>query len=158
LNLVSGCRNVRGAADTRDDGVPVRGGILKIVGGSDVDHLSTTSAYTNNSAWFLRTFTRQLVGYPASSDWQIATAIAADLAEAVPTIENRGISTDGLTYTLQLRRGVLWNTKPPREVNAHDAVRGMKMLCNPVVPTGAPGYYDSAIVGMRDYCEAFSKI
>ncbi|MDP9372463.1 MAG: ABC transporter substrate-binding protein [Chloroflexota bacterium] len=37
----------------------------------------------------------------------------ADLAETVPTLENGGISRDGLTYTFRLRRNVQWHDGRP---------------------------------------------
>src|SRR5262245_1166478 len=156
--IVLGCGNARRAPRVEHAGPPVRGGILKIVGGNDVDHLAATSSYAMHSTWLLRTFVRQLVSYPSSYDWRTATQIAPDLAETVPTVQNGGITEGGRTYTFHLRRGVFWDTAPPREVNAHDVVRGMKLLCNPVSPTGAPGYYDTTILGMRDYCDGFARV
>jgi peptide/nickel transport system substrate-binding protein len=52
---------------------------------------------------------------------------------------------------------VRWNTTPAREVTAQDFVLGLKRLCNPVSPVGAPGYYEGTIVGMRGYCDGFAK-
>ena len=80
----------------------------------------------------------------------------ADLALEVPTPENGGISADGLSYTFHLRRGVLWDSHPPREVTAHDVVRAFKLFCNPVSPVGAPMYYTGTIAGMADYCGRFA--
>ena len=51
----------------------------------------------------------------------------------------------GRTYTYHLKRGVMWDTTPARQVTATDEVRGIEMLCNPASPTGAPGYYESTI-------------
>jgi len=137
---------------------PERGGTLRILATSDVDHLSTSSAYTTMSMGFLRTTTRQLVAYPGDADWAKATQVVADLATAVPTRENGGISADGKTYTFHMRRDAMWNTQPPRPVTVQDELRGMKLLCNPVSPTGAPAYYRSTIVGMSAYCDAFAKV
>jgi len=156
--LAASCTNVRGAGAVADAGPPVRGGVLKIVGSSDVDHLATTSAYASSSIWFVHTFARQLVTYQPSFDWQTAIQLAPDLAETLPSLENGGITKDALVYTFHMRRGVFWNTAPPREVNALDSIRGMKLLCNPVSPTGAPGYYESTIAGMHDYCVAFARV
>jgi len=141
-----------------DSGAPVPGGTLRIVGSSDVDHLSTTSAYGTVSFGLLWAFTRQLVTYPLSEDFEAATHLAPDLAQALPTHENGGISADDRTYTFHLRRDVRWNSSPLREVNAQDLERGIKMICNPVSPSGAPGYYTTTIVGMKEYCDAFAKV
>ena len=81
----------------------------------------------------------------------------ADLALEAPTDENGGISADGLSYTFRLRRGVLWDIQPPREVTAHDVVRAFKLFCNPVSPVGAPMDLHGTIAGMADYCEGFSQ-
>jgi peptide/nickel transport system substrate-binding protein len=131
---------------------------LKIVGFSDVDHLASVGTYLSSSLGLLWAFTRQLVTYPLNADFETASKVVPDLAETLPTFENGGISADGRTYTFHLRRDVRWNTTPPREVTAHDVVRGMKLLCNPVVPAGAPGYYTSTIAGMADYCDAFAAV
>ena len=32
------------------------------------------------------------------------------------------------------------------------------MLCNPASPVGAPGYFETTIVGMASYCTNFSKV
>jgi len=158
-NYMTGCggeRSTRTPQGERD--APERGGTLRILALSDVDHLSTTSAYTTEMMGLARTFARQLVTYPSDADWSKATQIVADLATVVPSHDNSGISADGKTYTFHLRTGPRWNTQPPRPVTAHDALRAMKMLCNPVSPVGAPAYYRSTIVGMSAYCDAFAKV
>ena len=48
--------------------------------------------------------------------------------------------------------------RPPAQVTAADFVREFKMLCNPVSPVGAPGYFTSTIVGMKAYCDGFAKV
>ncbi len=160
LTFVVSCGDGRRPAfvDADDTSPPVRGGTLKVVGLSDVDHLAPTSAYSTISIGLLTNLTRQLVAYPLSMDFETATKVAPDLAEVLPTVENGGISADNRTYTFHLRRGVMWNTTPPREVNAHDLVRGLKLICNPVNPAGAPGYYTTTIAGMAAYCDAFAKV
>ena len=68
------------------------------------------------------------------------------------------ISNGGRTYTYHLKPGVMWDTTPARQVTATDEVRGIELLCNPASPTGAPGYYESTIVGMTAWCKAFLKV
>jgi peptide/nickel transport system substrate-binding protein len=144
------------AAATSD--VPERGGTLRIIGNSDVDHLSTSSGYYTPSTQLFRGFTRQLVTYPIDPDYATQATVVADLATSVPTRENGGVSADGKTYTFHMRRRVKWNTQPPRDVTAPDLVRGIKMMCNPVSPFGAPGYYESTIQGLKEYCTLFAKV
>jgi hypothetical protein len=43
-------------------------------------------------------------------------------------------------------------------VTAQDEIVGLKRLCNPVSPVGAPGYYENTIVGMKAYCDGFAKV
>ena len=158
--LCAGCGDVVHAPPVhRGDqaGSPVRGGTLKVVGGSDVDHLWPTSAYITGSMWLVDTFARQLVTYPPTTDYATKTSVVADLARELPTPSNGGISADGLTYTFRLRDGVRWNASPPRAVTAHDFVRAFKLFCNPVSPVGAPRYYTSTIAGMAEYCTAFTR-
>jgi ABC-type transport system substrate-binding protein len=156
--LAGGCsdRRVRVRAD--ESGPPVRGGTLELVGSSDVDHLSTTSAYVSSTIWLLQTLARQLVAYTPAPDSAARMRPSADLAVEVPSSENGGISADGLSYVFHLRRGVLWDSHPPREVTAHDVVRAFKLFCNPVNPVGAPTYYTGTIAGMADYCEQFAHV
>jgi ABC-type transport system substrate-binding protein len=52
----------------------------------------------------------------------------------------------------------MWNTTPSRQVTSDDFVREFKMLCNPASPVGAPGYFESTIVGMASYCNGFAKV
>jgi ABC-type transport system substrate-binding protein len=158
--LCVGCGNAQDSRPgaSNEPGTPVRGGTLKVVGNSDVDHLSPTSAYVTGSMWLAEAFARQLVMYPPATDYATKTAVVPDLAQELPTRSNGGISVDGHLYTFRLRSGVRWNTSPPRAVTAHDFVRAFKLLCNPVSPVGAPRYYTSTITDMAQYCTAFSRI
>ena len=83
--------------------------------------------------------------------------LVADVAAKLP-VNGDGISADGKTYTFHIRQGVMWDTTPARQVTAADFVREFKMLCNPVSPVGAPGYFTSTIVGMKAYCDGFAKV
>lgn len=155
--LAAGCGNASSGSASAG-GTPQQGGTLKLVGSSDVDHLDTASAYYVASYTLERAFTRQLFSYPASTDIAKANTPVADVATEVPTKANGGISADGKTWTIHLRSGVRWNTTPAREVTAQDFVLGLKRLCNPVSPVGAPGYYENTIAGMRGYCDGFAKV
>ncbi|MCI0686753.1 MAG: ABC transporter substrate-binding protein [Sporichthyaceae bacterium] len=138
----------------QDEGTPVTGGTLKLVGAGDVDHLDTAGAYYSVTYTLLRAISRQLVSYPNSSDPGESTTPAPDLAEEI------GEPTDGgTTYTFKIREGAQWDAPGgPRQIVAEDVVRGFKRLCNPVTPTGAPGYFTGTIVGMQAYCEGFAKV
>ena len=146
---------VRGGTKTS---APVKGGTLKLLGQSDIFNLDTTSGYYTVDNILERSFTRQLVSYPNAPSFLAQIQLKPDVATAVPTKANGGISADGKTYTLHIKPGVKWNTSPPRQVTAADFVREFKVLCNPVSPTGAPGYYTSTIIGMKAYCTGFAKV
>ena len=144
--------------NANQSGTPQSGGTLQIVGTSDVDHLDTASAYTTYSADLLRATSRQLFAYPSSLDSDTSVTPVADLATQIPTKANGGISADGKTYTIHLRPGVDWDTNPPRPVTAQDEVLGIKRICNPSEPAGAPQYYTQTIVGMNDFCNNFNNV
>jgi peptide/nickel transport system substrate-binding protein len=154
----AGCGNSGNSNGSSSGSTPVGGGTLRLLGSSDVDHVDTASAYYTTSYTLERAFTRQLFSYPASSDTSKAITPVADLATEVPTKDNGGVSQDGKTYTIHLRQGVKWGTTPAREVTAADEVLGLKRLCNPVSPVGAPGYYENTIAGMKQFCDGFAKV
>lgn len=141
------------------EGTPKCGGTLIFAGNGDVDHLDTASA-SNVVTWdLLRVYTRQLVTYPTTSDVRRASAIVADLAEEVPSLENSGISEDGLSYVFRIRDGVRWDAPSgPRQITAHDQIRGLKRLFNPVAPTATPQYFTDTIVGMAEFAAGFAKV
>jgi ABC-type transport system substrate-binding protein len=143
-------------AGTRAE-TPTRGGTLKLLGTSDIFNIDTVSAYYTVSNLLERAWTRQLVSYENAPTFPGSIKLVADIAAALPTNGN-GISADGKTYTFHIRQGVMWDTSPPRQVTADDFVREFKMLCNPVAPVGAPGYFTSTIVGMKAYCAGFAKV
>jgi peptide/nickel transport system substrate-binding protein len=150
------CKDGRFETEAETPGPPVHGGTLEILG-SDVDHLSTTSANVSDTMGLLRTFSRTLISYRASADFKTAVRLEPDVAMEVPSLENGGITAGGLSYTFHLRRGVRWNSSPPRELTAHDFVRGFKLFGNPVSPVGAP-YYTSTIKGLSSYCSRFATV
>jgi ABC-type transport system substrate-binding protein len=147
-----------GGSTSNSGGTPVQGGTLKLLGSSDVDHLDTASSYYTATYTLDRAFTRQLFQYPTSTNLTTANTPVADLATVVPTTVNGGISADGKTYTIHMRTDAMWNTSPARPVTAQDEVLGLKRLCNPVSPVGAPGYYENTIVGMKAYCDGFATV
>jgi peptide/nickel transport system substrate-binding protein len=142
----------------RPDAAPQRGGTLVMLGTGDVVNLDTLAAYYIPNNTLDRGYARQLFSYPNAKGFLAQTKLVADVATAVPTRANGGISADGKTYTIHIKQGVQWGTTPPRQVTAEDFVRQVKMLCNPAAPAGAPGYFTSTIAGMSTYCSGFSKV
>jgi len=139
-------------------GPPRDGGTLRIIGSSDVEHLDTASANSVGAYGLTRTYARTLFGVRASNHFPDTLPLRPDMAAELPTPENGGISKDRRTYTIRLRQGVRWNTKPPRPVVAADFVRGLKRLCNPASPSSGMVYYTATIEGMASYCEGFTQV
>jgi peptide/nickel transport system substrate-binding protein len=139
-----------------DEGDAVRGGTLNMLGSGDVDYMDPNVSYYSIGYLNLRMWSRQLFTYPA--DPAESTTAVPDLATTTPTVANGGISKDGLTYTITLRKGVKWNTDPERAVTAQDVVRGVERTCNPVQPFGGTPDFADLIVGYQSYCDAFAKV
>ena len=153
--LVSGL--TQGAMSAGATSSPQRGGTLKVLGQSDIFNLDTVSAYYTVSNMLNRAYARQLFSYDARGSFASQLVIKPDVATMLPTPANGGISNGGKTYTIHLRSNVMWNSSPARAVSAADFVRQFKMLCNPVSPSGASGYFTATIVGMTAYCNGFAK-
>jgi len=134
----------------------VKGGTLNMLGTGDVDYMDPNISYYTTGYLALRMFSRQLLTYPAVAGQ--TTNLVADLATNVPTTANGGISADGLTYKLTIRSGAMWNTTPPRQVTAADAVRGLERTCNPAQPFGGLPDFESLIAGMQAFCDSFAKV
>jgi peptide/nickel transport system substrate-binding protein len=136
-------------------GTGVKGGTLNMLGSGDVDYMDPNISYYSIGYLSLRMWSRQLFTYPAQQG-KTTTAVP-DLATAMPTSGN-GISADGKTYTISLRKGAMWDTSPARQVTAADVVRGVKRTCNPSHPFGGLPDYESLIVGMQSFCDGFAKV
>jgi len=141
------------SANVNASGTPVMGGTLKIEGSSDLSAAADPQAEYETTAFGLeRAYTRQLVSYAASADFNKAVSLVPDAA-SLPTV-----SSDGLTYTFTLRPGLMWNTNPPRPVTSQDFARGILRNCDPTLaPNGNPGYYISTIAGFKSFCTAFES-
>jgi peptide/nickel transport system substrate-binding protein len=138
------------------------GGVLRVLGSADVDHLDTASGYLTQTWALSRNFARTLVNSRGVTDLRAgldqAVRLQPDVAAGVPTMANGGISPDGTTYRIRLRPDVLWNTAPPRPVTAHDFVRGIKRLANPAQPCGGLAYYRDTIDGMGEFCAGYAQV
>ncbi len=133
----------------------VRGGTLNMLGAGDVDYMDPNISYYSVGYLGLRQWSRQLFTYPAQSG-QVTQAVP-DLATEMPTA-GKGISSDGLTYTIAIRPGAKWSTSPARQVTAADMVRGVKRTCNPAQPFGGLPDYLDLIVGFKTFCDGFAKV
>ena len=149
------------SSSSTSSGKPVKGGTLKIVAASGPDHLDTVAGYYTADYMMERAYARQLLTYPYAVDktigdagWQKLITPVPDIATAVPTTANGGITDGGKTYTFHIKQGVDWNTSPARQVTSQDFVREFKAFYNPVQPVGAPFYYNATIAGLQAYDNA----
>jgi peptide/nickel transport system substrate-binding protein len=133
----------------------VRGGTLNMLGSGDVDYMDPNISYYSIGYLGLRMWSRQLFTYPAKAG-EVTQAVP-DLAAEMPTT-GKGLSADGLTYTIAIRPGAKWNTSPARQVTAADVVRGVKRTCNPAQPFGGLPDYLDLIVGLKGFCDGFAKV
>lgn len=157
LGLNCGKRSEHSGKGLQAQAPPRRGGTLKVVGYSDLDHMFTVSAYTGSCIWFSQAYARELVRFSPTGDFESKTHLVPDIAEEIPTLENGGISPDHCRYTFHLRPGVLWNSSPPRPVTAQDFVRAFKLLANPVSPAGENDF-EPMIRGLAAYDAAFAQV
>jgi peptide/nickel transport system substrate-binding protein len=126
------------------------GGTLYMLGTGDVDYMDPNVSFYEVGDENLRMWERPLMTYPAVAGE--TTTLVPDLAQAPPVV-----SDGGLEYSFTIRKGVMWDTKPARQVVAADVVRGLERACNPVKPSAGVTEYDSLIVGLTKFCTAFEK-
>jgi peptide/nickel transport system substrate-binding protein len=140
-----------GTTSNTGGGTPHTGGVLTMLGIGDVDYMDPNVSYNGVGNDNLRMWSRNLYTYPATAGQ--TTVVTPDLATALPQI-----SSDGLTYTVTIKTGAMWNTSPARQVTGADAVRGLERSCNPAEPAGALGDYEALVQGMSAFCTAFEKV
>jgi peptide/nickel transport system substrate-binding protein len=67
-------------------------------------------------------------------------SLVPDLAQGVPTEANGGVSKDGLTYVIHLRKGVSWSDGRP--FNAQDVIETWRLIVDPRVRALTTEGYD----------------
>jgi peptide/nickel transport system substrate-binding protein len=130
-------------------GAPKYGGTLNMVGVSDVDHMDYDTGYYTTDYQVLRLILRQLYTWPAVPGH--TTTPVPDLATGMPVVTN-----NGLTVSVTIRSGLMWNTSPPRPVTAADVVRGIKRACNnSPVSFGGMADFEATIQGLTAFCTGY---
>ena len=132
-------------------GTPRRGGTLTMLGIGDVNFMDYNLTYYSAGSLGLRMWARGLYTYPAIPGK--TTTPAPDLATAAPVV-----SRNGLIYAVTIRGGARWDTRPPRQVSAADALLGLKRACNPVQPYGGITDFETLIQGYAAFCTGFAKV
>jgi peptide/nickel transport system substrate-binding protein len=127
------------------------GGTLYMLGTGDVDYMDPNVSFYTVGDENLRMLERPLMTYPAVAGR--TTTLVPDLAQAPPTV-----SDDGLEYSFTIRKGVMWDTTPARQVVAADVVRGLERACNPAKPSAGASEYEGLIVGLTKFCTEFESV
>ena len=123
-----------------------------MIGVSDVEFMDYDTNYYSTDGLFDRMTLRSLYNWPAVPGPQNLQP-APDLATAMPTV-----SADGLTVSVTIRSGVMWDSTPPRPVTADDVVRGIKRACNPSpVAFGGMADFEATIKGLSAFCSGYPK-
>ena len=143
---------VAGWQGVNPGGTPKSGGTLNMLGQGDVDYMDYNISYYTIGSLAQRLWVRGLYAYPAIPG-AASTRPYPDLATAPPVISN-----GGKTFTVTIRTGAMWDTSPPRQVTAADALRGLERSCNPVQPFGGLPDFETLIVGYQDFCTKFAKL
>lgn len=77
--------------------------------------------------------------------------LVTDMALEVPTADNGGVSRDGKTYTIKLRKDLTWSDGQP--LTANDIVYSFKRMLDPKVAAPYSGNF-GVIAGAKDYSTA----
>jgi len=81
-------------------------------------------------------------------------SLRADVAKVIPTVANKGISADGLTYTFELKTNVTWSDGV--KVTAKDFEYSIKRMLSPDLAAEYASFYFD-IVGAEAYYTATDK-
>ena len=130
-------------------GTPRKGGTLYMLGQGDVDEMDYNLSYYAIGYLGQRPWVRGLYAYPAIPGQ--TTDAAPDLATGPPTVSNAD-----KTYSVTIRSGAMWNTSPPQQVTAADALLGLKRSCNPAQPFGGLPDFETLIAGYQAFCNGFA--
>jgi peptide/nickel transport system substrate-binding protein len=135
-----------------NSGTPKKGGDLTALGRSDVDNaLDLNIGYLTYDYSMYQLYNRSLYTFPSVHCQQVVPT--PDLATALPKF-----SSDGLHATVTIRSGAMWNTSPPRQVNAADVILGLKRACNPTDPFGGTVDFSDVLAGYNDFCNGFANV
>jgi peptide/nickel transport system substrate-binding protein len=118
-----------------------KGGTLTAYSSEDFEHLDPGQAYFVQDYIVLYATQRMLWVYPPNSSSQLVP----DLATAVPTVANGGITDGGKTVTVHIHQGVKFSPPVNREVTSADVAYAVERGANPNVANPYfAGYFGSA--------------
>jgi peptide/nickel transport system substrate-binding protein len=133
-------------------GTPKTGGTLTVLGIGDVDEsLDINIGYYTLDYLSYDLYNRPLYTYPSTLCKTFT--LVPDIADGPPVVSN-----GGTLYKVTIRKGAMWDTNPPRQVNAADVVRGVKRSCNPNTPFGGQPDFADVLKGYADFCSGFANV
>jgi peptide/nickel transport system substrate-binding protein len=118
-----------------------KGGTLTELSNGDFLHLDPGEAYYALDYQIVQATERPLFAYPPNS----ATTVRPDLATAMPTVANGGITNGGKTVTVHIIPGVHYSAPVNRAVTAQDVAFALERGGNPNVGNAYwPAYFGAA--------------
>ena len=128
-----------------------KGGTLTELSNGDFLHLDPGEAYYALDYQIVQATDRPLFAYPPNS----ATTVRPDLATAMPTVANGGITDGGKTVTVHIIPGVHYSAPVNRAVTSKDVAFALERGANPNVGNAYwPAYFGAAspapLVGSTD--------
>jgi peptide/nickel transport system substrate-binding protein len=115
-----------------------KGGTLTVLSNGDFEHLDPGEAYYSLDSALMQMTNRTLFTFPPNS----ATVLRPDLATAVPTTANGGITDGGKIVTVHIRSGVFFSPPVNREITSQDVAFALERGANPNVGNAYwPGYF-----------------
>ena len=128
-----------------------RGGTLTVLSNGDFEHLDPGQAYYALDYGIVQATDRPLFSYAPNS----VQTLRPDLATAIPTTANGGITDGGKTITIHIHSGVHYSPPVNREVTSQDVAFALERGANPNVGNAYwPAYFGAGapapIVGSTD--------
>src|SRR5579875_3084628 len=108
------------------------GGTLNVLSSEGFQHLDPGSAYFALDYGVMYATQRPLFTYMPNSQ----TQLSPDLATAIPTTANGGITDGGKTVTIHIEPGVKFAPPVNRTVTSQDVAYAIERLANPNVGNG----------------------
>jgi peptide/nickel transport system substrate-binding protein len=108
---------------------PEEGGSLVVAIPEEPDSLNFSLTTSPSAQWILSTVDARMIRINAENDYE------PTLLREVPTLENGGISDDGLTYTIRFLPDITWSDGEP--VDARDFKFTWETLTTPGYPAAA---------------------
>ena len=145
--FLGACGGNQNAASTKaDDAAPAAGQVLRLRINGEPKGIDPQKASFATEI----SLDKQL--FSALFRYDDKLQVTPDLAGEMPSIDNGGISKDGKTYTIKLRKDLKWSDG--QALTSQDVVYGFQRLLDPKTAAPYASNFNS-IVGAKDYSTAF---